>query len=209
MERAKGAPPERLPLSDHARRAASGLLEPAARLLARAGLSPNALTLAGALLHVVVAFWVADGRLRLGALALAMAGLLDVLDGSLARATGRATDFGAFLDSVMDRVSESLLFLGVLAFALAQGLALEAALALVALSGSLLVSYTRARGASIGVDTRAGLFDRFLRVLIMILALASGWLLAGLLLVALGSWATTVQRIWDVRQRCRGAARDR
>ena len=113
--------------------------------------------------------------------------MLDVLDGSLARVSGRESDFGAFLDSSMDRVSESLLFLGVTAYALSEGLALEAQLSLLALSGSLMVSYTRARGASIGIDTRAGLFDRFVRVVLMILALASGWLLAGLLLVGLGS----------------------
>lgn len=189
-------------ITERARVASRGLVEPLALALARVGATANALTVTGTLLHVLVAWLVARGDLLLAGLALAPAGACDALDGALARVTGTASAFGAFLDSTLDRVSETLVFTGLLAFALGRADRAAALLALVALAGSLLVSYTRARGAAIGCDTRAGAFDRFVRTVLVGAGLLTGWIVPALWVVAAGAWLTVAQRVLDVRRQC-------
>lgn len=189
-------------LTDRARVASRGVVEPAAQALARAGVTANGLTVTGALLHVFVAWLAARGELLVAGLLLAPAGACDALDGALARVTGTASPFGAFLDSTLDRVSESLVFLGLLAFALGAGDRRAALLSLVALAGSLMVSYARARGAAIGCDTRAGAFDRFVRTVLIGAGLLTGWIVPVLWIVVAGTWWTVVQRVLDVRRQC-------
>jgi len=189
-------------LTDRARVASRGIVEPAALALARAGVTANGLTVTGALLHVFVAWLAARGELLVAGLLLAPAGACDALDGALARVTGTASPFGAFLDSTLDRVSESLVFLGFLAFALGTGDRRAALLSLVALAGSLMVSYARARGAAIGCDTRAGAFDRFVRTVLIGAGLLTGWIVPVLWILVAGTWWTVVQRVLDVRRQC-------
>jgi CDP-diacylglycerol--glycerol-3-phosphate 3-phosphatidyltransferase len=185
-------------ITQWAREVTRPFVEPLALAVGRAGLSPNAITVIGAVAHVAVFWLLATGRLLEGAIALALAAAFDGLDGALARATDRATESGAFLDSVLDRVSEILTFGGLLYLAIARqntGLAL---LVFAAVAGSLMVSYTRARSEGIGHGTKAGVFGRLERMAILVVGLATGWLVPALVLIAAGAWLTATQRVLDV-----------
>ena len=192
-------------LTERARSASRGFVDPLARAVGRLGISPNALTVAGTLLHVGVAWLLADGHLAAGGLALAGAAAFDGLDGALARATGRDSRFGAFLDSTLDRVSEAIVFFGLLVHTQRAGLAPEGGLVLVALAGSLVVSYTRARAEGLGVGTTSGVFGRLERMGVLVVGLVAGWLTGTLVLLAVGAWLTAAHRILDVARRCREA----
>lgn len=199
-------------MTEWARKLSRPIVEPLARALARGGVSANALTVAGVLLQGFAAAWLATGHLRVGGLALAVAAACDGLDGAVARAAGRTTTFGAFLDSTMDRLAEIMIFAALLWFvtepsstAPCRSCAYDSLLVMAALSGSLVVSYTRARSEGLGVGTKAGWLGRLERVLILVIALLLGTLRLGLVLIAVGAWLTVAQRVWDVRQRCRPA----
>ncbi|MEW6220075.1 MAG: CDP-alcohol phosphatidyltransferase family protein, partial [Thermodesulfobacteriota bacterium] len=143
-----------------------------------------------------------------GALALALAGLCDTLDGLLARQAGMATPAGAFLDSVLDRYGEVLVMTGIWGSLIGrgQGVVLATLCILAALSGSLLVSYTRARGEGLGVACTEGWLQRSERLLVLIAAglldgLAPGQvLLAAVTLIALGSHLTAADRFRVIRR---------
>ncbi|MEO8082264.1 MAG: CDP-alcohol phosphatidyltransferase family protein [Ardenticatenales bacterium] len=190
-----------------ARRALQPRLALIVDALARWGVEPNTLTFAGVWLHAPVVWLLARHTAAWPAgVALALAGAFDSLDGALARATGRTSPFGAFLDSVVDRVSESLICCGLVLRAYLIGQWPLAIWACVMLAGSLLVSYVRARGAGIGVDTKVGWFGRFERVIVLIAGLLSGWLLPAVIIIAVGSWATAIARAIDVWRRAPRAA---
>ena len=113
-----------------------------AELLAKTGLSPNVLTASGLMLAVGVAWVLSTGRFFLGGFLVLLAGAFDLLDGALARASGRSTRFGALLDSTFDRFSEAALFLGLLAYYANQGSSYqELILVGAALVGSMMTSY--------------------------------------------------------------------
>lgn len=194
-------------LTAPARRLAARCLGGLAGGLARLGVDPNGLTLLGVVLHLpVVALLAAPVPLWPAGLALAAAGLFDALDGMVARAGGAESRFGAFLDSVTDRTSESLLCFGLL---LRAELTADWALArwsIVLVTGSLLVSYTRARAAGIGLDTQAGWFGRLERMVVLVAGLLSGWIVPAAAFTALGAWATAWARLVDVRRQTRAAA---
>lgn len=171
--------------------------------LAAVGVPPDLLTLIGLVAHVPVAALLATGHLREGAVALAVAAAVDGLDGALARRTGRATPFGAFLDSTFDRVSEIMVFAGLSAHALRSGSSQAAALCLLALGGSLMVSYTRARSEALGLGTKAGMLGRLERMVVLVTGLLTERLVAVLWILAVLTWVTTLQRILDVRRRSR------
>jgi CDP-diacylglycerol--glycerol-3-phosphate 3-phosphatidyltransferase len=189
-------------LTDRARQLTRGLVEPVARGLGRLGLTPNALTALGFVLHLGVAWLLAMGWLAAGAVGLALAAAFDGLDGTLARLTGRSSARGAFLDSTFDRMSEVAVFFGLLLFANRSGLAQEVWLVYVALAGSLLVSYTRARSEGIGCPTKAGVFGRLERMAVLVVGLFFGWLTVTLWVLVLGAWLTVALRIRDVWRRC-------
>ncbi len=127
-------------------------------LLAKAGISPNALTVFGFLAVLAVAWVLSTGRFFLGGFLVLLSGSLDFLDGALARATGRSTNFGAFLDSTLDRFSDAALFLGLLAYYASQGSYHHILLVGAALTGSLVTSYARARAESLGLQDEVGIF---------------------------------------------------
>ncbi|MFN8424084.1 MAG: CDP-alcohol phosphatidyltransferase family protein [Anaerolineae bacterium] len=182
-----------------ARRALQPRLAAVVAALGRWGVTPNALTLAGVCLHAPVVWLLARGDATWPAgVALALAGVFDALDGSLARATDRTSPFGAFLDSVVDRVSESLVCCGLVLHAQHVGQWSLAVWACVMLAGSMLVSYVRARGAGIGVDTQAGWFGRLERVVVLVAGLLIGQLLAAVVVISVGAWSTALVRALDV-----------
>lgn len=171
------------------------LIRPLARLLARANVSPNQVSLAGAGLNVVSAILVVEDALVAADIVYLLAGALDLMDGTLARLAQRATPFGAFLDSTLDRLSEGIVFAAVAYYFAHRGQALEAGLVVLALVGSLLVSYTRARAEALGAKCKVGLMTRAERIVLVALGLLFAWLpLAIYILVAL-TGLTVVQRI--------------
>ena len=153
--------------------------EPGARALQRIGFTPNAVTLLGFLVTCVAAVLVAMGHLRIGALVFLAGGALDLFDGALARLSNKTTPFGAMLDSLMDRLGEAALYLGLTVYALrvdpdSRNLTLFMSLLILALATSQAVSYLRAKGESLGIDTRAGLMTRPERVIILFVGLFLG-----------------------------------
>jgi CDP-diacylglycerol--glycerol-3-phosphate 3-phosphatidyltransferase len=178
------------------RRWGRGILEPIARLVGYTGISPNGVTILGLLVTIGVAVLLAQGYLRLGGALLIMAALFDAIDGTLARLLNRSTRFGAFFDSTVDRFAEATLLLGILIYCQAQGFSVGIVLTYVAIVGSLMVSYTRARAEGVGISIKAGLFTRVERMGILILFLLLDQLLIALAILAVLTNFTALQRIW-------------
>lgn len=171
-----------------------------ARVLHKARLTPNALTLIGLALNVFTAWVLAVGELFVGGFLVLFSGWFDMLDGAMARITGKTTRFGALLDSTVDRLSEAALFLGLLIFYADQGDTLEIVLIYIAIIGSIMVSYTRARAEGLGLKGEAGLLARPERVVLLTLGLllyevTSTALLVILWILAIGANLTAVRRI--------------
>lgn len=182
------------------------IVEPIARGLHRLGVTPNALTVFGFLLSLVNAWLLAKGQLRLAGLLILAFSALDAFDGTLARLTGQATTFGAFLDSVLDRFSEGAIYFGLLVYLAGSGRREELYLTYVAIVGSQMVSYTRARAEGLGLRCQVGWFSRVERVIVLSLGLTVGWLRPVLWLLAVLTNLTALQRMLHVYRLTRGAA---
>ena len=173
---------------------------PVARLLARGGVSPNAVTLFGLLVAGVSALLLALGNLWAGGVVVLVSGVFDLFDGALARETGRATPFGALLDSVVDRFAEVVVLLGLLVYYLDRSSVEGSVLVYLALAASLMVSYVRARAEGLEVECEVGVMTRPERVALLGGGLVLGhWWSTGLLVI-LGVLAglalvTTIQRV--------------
>lgn len=190
---------------------AQGLLRPLALGLAHVGLTPNALTLVGLALNVAAGLVLAAGQPLWGAAAVVVASFCDVLDGLVARATGRTTAFGAFLDSTLDRYAEAALFGGILVWHARNGQVVEVLLAYAAAIGSLLVSYARARAEGLGLHGEIGWLPRPERIAVLVAGLLVSMLwppawTATLALLALLTNVTAVQRVRYVRQQLEKAS---
>lgn len=167
--------------------------------LQAAGISPNTLTATGFLLTVLSALVLAGGYFRWGALLLLIASIFDMLDGALARATAQSSIFGAFLDSTLDRYSESVTFLALTYYySGVPGSRTEIVLIFVIIIGSLMVSYTRARAEALNVECKAGMLQRPERVVLLIAGLLIGWVQPVLWLMAILTNVSAVQRIYEV-----------
>lgn len=175
---------------------AAVLFSPLARFLARRNVSPNTITILGCALSIVGAVFLASGQRWAAVAAITLGGLFDGLDGLLARQSQRISRFGAFLDSVLDRWSDSALFTGLMIWYSGAEMRLEAILCMVALASSLLVSYTRARAEGIGAASGRGVFTRFERILTLIAGLVLGKVTLALWIIAVLSTATALQRIF-------------
>ena len=168
---------------------------PIVAFLARTPLTPSALTWLGFVLAVAAAVLIASGSLIAAGVMVLVAGFFDMLDGALARRTGRVTRFGAVLDSTLDRLSEAALLLGVLALWAAEGRTAGVMLAGITLTASLLVSYIRARAEALGLECRSGLFTRPERVIVLALGLLLDQLFIALVIIAVLSFFTVVQML--------------
>ena len=181
--------------------------------LGRTRVTPNALTAAGVLLcaaasvlvffenrHELLLYW-------LGAFVFVVGSLLDILDGALARTSGKGTPFGAFLDSTTDRVSEGFM-LGAIALVFARHHEMVGVgLTFAAVAGSFLVSYTRAKAEGLGLKGDVGIGSRAERVTVITAGLVLapwGVLPWAIGLLALTAWFTVCQRVWAVRRQLRG-----
>ena len=175
------------------------IIEPVVGVLARLGVTPNALTVAGFAINVLAGVLIGLNQLLLGGLVMVVVAMpLDALDGSLARATGKQTRFGAFFDSVLDRFAEAALLVGLAAYFMQQGDLLSALVAFAAMVGSFMVSYTRARAEGLGLECKVGLFSRLGRVILMAAGLILNLPVIMVWLLAVLSLATAIQRIVHV-----------
>lgn len=180
-------------------------------------ITPNMLTLFGLVITGLGALLVATGHLLVGGVVLAFAGLFDIFDGALARAAGKVYRYGAFLDSTVDRYSEGVVYLGILIYFLDQHDGLRPIIVLIALAGSYLVSYVRARAQSLGFTCDVGILARPERVVIIVAGLLleslgikfGGWtpLTVALVILAVGTNFTAIQRVWVVWQQNRAELR--
>lgn len=179
------------------------LIYPLVRVLSAMRIRPDSLTAMGWAFSVGAATLFALGYAELAGGVMLFAGLFDALDGAVARESNQMSAFGAFLDSTLDRLSESAIFVGVIFFYAASSRPYEALLAGVAMTFSLMTSYARARGEGLGLKCEVGLLERAGRVLILSLFSLVGLLTVGVGLVAAGALVTTAQRILHVRRMTR------
>lgn len=174
---------------------------PVAGALAKIGVSPNMVTMAGLVGAGISAWLISEGMLWAGGVVMLFAGILDLFDGALARSTGQDSPFGALLDSVVDRVSEIIVLLGLLIY-YARADSLEGTvLVYLAVGGSVMVSYLRARSEGLGIDCKVGIMTRPERVAALGFGLIVGHWVPVVMLVVLGAIAgltilTTAQRLF-------------
>ncbi len=220
-------------MKDRLRQLARAIFGPPARRLHALGVQPDHVTWLGFWLSMAAALAFFEGLFRIGAGIAILSGLCDIMDGQIARARGATSRFGAFLDSTLDRLSDAVLLLGIAGFYIAnlvqlptdpirvmedfdRGIeprtwALVALLAMLALIGSLMVSYTRARAEGLGLDCKVGWFERPERLVLLIVAGLFGvgpvmpW---ALLILTIMSFVTTLQRMTHVHKNTRGAGLD-
>lgn len=145
--------------------------QPVVTLLAKTPLTPNLVTWLGFLITIGAAVLIGTEHLFAAGFVVLVAGLFDMLDGALARATGKVTRFGGILDSTLDRLSEAALLLGVLVIFVRGQQVGESILVGLALTSSLMVSYLRSRVEALGIEGNIGLFTRAERVIVLALGL--------------------------------------
>ena len=191
-------------LSEVRKIAAYYITQPVVRLLAKTPITPNAITWFGFLLAVGAAAFITTGHLFAAGFVVLIAGFFDILDGALARRTNQTTRFGAVLDATLDRLAEAVLLLGILFLYAREQSVAEILLVGLALLGSLLVSYIRARAEALGLECDVGLFTRAERVFVLALGLLlnqiDNALVIALAIIAIFSFITVGQRLIYVWQ---------
>ena len=179
------------------------VLRPLARFFIRLGFRPDWLTLIGLFFNIVATAAFAYGRLTWGAAILLLAGVFDILDGQVAREGRSETKFGALLDSTTDRYSEIFLFFGIGAYLIQQGAWLVCGVLFFALSGSLMVSYVRARAEGLGEDCKVGFMQRPERLVALALGGLYGHdgLVLVLVILAVTTNYTVIERLVHIRKK--------
>lgn len=180
-------------------------LQPLTELLSGLGVRPNHLTLLGVLLTGAAAWLLILELLLAAGLVWLLASAMDLLDGVLARHQGCASKYGAFLDSTFDRVSEGILLTAIVYYLAQHETSLDAAVAVLALLGSFLISYTRARAEGLGIPCNVGLATRFERVAILALGLLFSELSLAVYVLAALTMITSLQRISYVKSASSGS----
>ncbi len=185
--------------------------DPVAAIFAKAGLTPDVITASGLALNVAAGGVIAFGEFGLGGTLILAGGALDLLDGAVARVTGKSSLFGAVFDSTADRYGEAANLFGLLAYYVARGNKVEPMLLFAAIVGSIQTSYIRARSEGIGVKIKEGAFTRAERVLLLaaalLLARRPGWgwaLPATAWALAIGTNITAAQRLFFAWQKTKG-----
>jgi len=176
-------------------------------------LTPNAISMVGLLGNVIAAVLVTQELFFLAGIAFILGSVMDTLDGRYSRMSGKGTLFGAFLDSTLDRIEEGIVLAAVAGYFAAEGEDFAAAMCVVAVLFSLMVSYTRARAEALGVECKVGLATRPVRVVLLSIGLifAKGaglgdfeLLAPAIYVVAALTIFTTFQRVWHVRNELSG-----
>jgi CDP-diacylglycerol--glycerol-3-phosphate 3-phosphatidyltransferase len=166
----------------------------------RLGLMPNTMTILGLVGNTIGAVLLSQGNFLGGGLIILLMGPVDALDGTMARLRGMASKYGAFVDSVTDRYSELVIFGGLLYYYVRQGNEVASMLVFASAAGSVLVSYIRSRGQSLGWDTKVGVLTRMERYLVLAPALILNIPIMGLWIIAILANFTALQRIIDIRR---------
>ena len=190
-------------LDARAREALKGFSDWTGRTLSRLGFTANILTALGIGLSAVAAWRIADGAFLAGGLILTAGGCLDFCDGAVARVRGTASRFGAFIDSVTDRVSDALVYSAFLWYFFRISDELVAVVALAAYAGGQLTSYIRAKAESLGYDSKVGILERAERLILLCTGLILGFVEVALAAVAVLSAVTVVQRLVHVARQAR------
>ncbi|MBK5106793.1 MAG: CDP-alcohol phosphatidyltransferase family protein [Anaerolineales bacterium] len=195
---------KKLTFTDQMRVRFRGVLDPIGAFFNRIGLMPNTMTILGLIGNTIGAFLLSQGQFTYGGLIILAMGPVDALDGTMARLRGEPSEFGAFVDSVTDRYSELVIFGGLLIYYVLAGDWVMALVTYFAASGSVMVSYIRARASSLGYDTKVGILTRMERYLVLAPTLVLGYPWVGLWIIAILANITALQRIWDIRVQTQG-----
>lgn len=190
---------EKVSLTDRLRSLFKWVVDPIAAFLNSLGLTPNTMTMFGLLGNVVAAVFIARGQIVWGGVIVLVMWPVDALDGTMARLRGEPSDFGAFVDSVTDRYSELFIFGGLLYYFALQGELLASMLVFLSASGSILVSYTRARAEGLGYNAKIGALTRVERYFVLAPGLIFNFPLVSMWILAIFANFTALQRIWYVR----------
>lgn len=199
---------EKPTLTDQMRIRFRGLLNSIGGFLNNLGITPNAMTIFGLIGNTVGAVFLANGQMTIGGFIILAMGPVDALDGTMARLRGMSGQFGAFVDSVTDRYSELIIFGGLLFYYVGEGNSTATMLVFAASAGSVLVSYIRSRGQSLGWDTKVGVLTRMERYLVLAPTLIFNIPLVGLWIIAIFANITALQRIIDVRRQAYTGEKD-
>lgn len=170
-------------------------IERIAALLARTGIPPNVVTWSALVLNLWATVFFAAGRFRAAAGLMVLAGLGDLLDGPVARRQGRVSLFGGFLESILDRYADLMLFLGLLVYYVSVNRFLYVVLACIAMAGAVMVSYAKARAQSLAAVEDVGFWERPERLVLMILGGLFNRMALVLWIIAIGANITVVHRI--------------
>jgi CDP-diacylglycerol--glycerol-3-phosphate 3-phosphatidyltransferase len=172
-------------------------------------LTPNAISMVGLVLNLAAAVLITQRLFFLAGVAFIIGSIMDTLDGRYSRMSGKGTLFGAFLDSTLDRVEEGIVLTAVAGYFASQGDEFAAAMCVIVVLGSLMVSYTRARAEALGVECKVGIATRPVRVVLLSIGLvfAKGASLGDFELLAPAIYAmavlttiTVIQRVWHVKR---------
>lgn len=171
-------------------------VKPIVNLLVKIKIHPNLVTLLSLLLGIVAFLFYWQGIFWAGAIFLFLCGIFDTFDGEIARQTNRVTKIGGFLDSTADRINEFLIYLGLFLYYYSHE-TYALFWIFTAMFGSMMVSYTRARGEGLGISPQVGFFERFTRILLLIIGsfLGKHIMIYVLVLLTLGTIQTMIQRI--------------
>jgi CDP-diacylglycerol---glycerol-3-phosphate 3-phosphatidyltransferase len=191
--------------SDFFKAGALRALDPVVGFLARRNVSPNSITTVGTLLTVIAGIVYGTGHIMTAGWIVASTAFFDVLDGEVARRSGRSTVFGAFYDSTLDRVADGALLGGLTVFYATNAVhqnTYMVVVCLVCIVGTFLISYTRARAEALGIDAKVGMMQRPERIILLSAPQAlfglfwNGWvLMAIIVLLTVTAWITAIQRI--------------
>lgn len=190
-------------LDARARQFISGISTSVGRTLGKAGVSPNAVTVGGFILTVGASWFIIQNELLLAGIVLTGGGVLDVVDGAVARATNRTTKFGNFLDSSLDRFSDAVVLSAIVWLFFSQGNDFWGGVALAALGASLIVSYMRVKAESLGFECKVGLAERAERIILLIAGLVFSILEPVLAVLAVALFITLIQRFLVVLKQAR------
>ena len=185
--------------SDYLRLWFKWVLDPIGGFLNRLGLTPNMVTMLGLIGNTIGAYYLSRGDMLTGGLLVLIMTPIDALDGTMARLRGEPSDFGAYVDSVSDRYSELIIYAGLLYHFLKLGEPLGGLLVFGAASGSVMVSYVKARAEGLGYEAKVGLLTRVERYLVLAPSLVFNQLYIGLTILAVFAHITAIQRILHVR----------
>lgn len=190
---------EKHTLTDTLRGKTAVVIDPIVTFLAKYHLSPDTLTVVGMLSHFFLAYLIAIGEMRWAGIAMIFLAPLDALDGALARKLGRKQGgFGAFLDSTLDRLAEIILFGGFIYYYVQTDDVVMLGLAYVAITGSLMVSYTRSKAESLHMSAKVGIMSRVERYVLMLVFLILNYPAVAVGILAVFTYVTVGQRMYHV-----------